>query len=100
QQAAPPGVLGIKAREGGFHIKAGLLDLRRRYCAAKITGTFSGNAQRGLPRIQGVIVLSDGSDGTPLALIDSAEITALRTAAATALAARHLACTDASVVTI
>src|SRR5215471_2425329 len=35
-KAAPPGVLGIPAVEGGFHIKAGLLDLETRYFAAKV----------------------------------------------------------------
>jgi alanine dehydrogenase len=96
----PPGVLGIAAGGGGFHIKAGLLDLGRRYFAAKLNGNFAGNAARGLPRIQGVVVLSDGDDGTPLAILDSAAITELRTAAATALAARWLARGDADVVTI
>src|SRR5262245_8095747 len=96
----PPGVLGVRATDGGFHIKAGLLDFGRHYFAAKVNGNFAGNAERGLPRIQGIIVLSDGADGSPLALLGSAEITRLRTAAATALAARWLARTDASVATI
>jgi alanine dehydrogenase len=99
-EAAPPGVLAIAADGGGFHVKAGLLRLDRLYFAAKINGNFAGNDRRGLPRIQGVVLLADGSDGTPLAIMDSAEITALRTAAATALAARHLALPDASVVTL
>jgi ornithine cyclodeaminase/alanine dehydrogenase-like protein (mu-crystallin family) len=47
-----------------------------------------------------VIVLCDAECGSPLAILDSAEITALRTAAATAVAARHLARADAAVVTI
>jgi alanine dehydrogenase len=96
----PPGVPGVRAADGGFHIKAGLLDRERRYFAAKVNGNFAGNAERGLPRIQGVIVLSNGDDGSPLALVDSAEITRLRTAAATALAARCLAGSDATVVTL
>src|SRR5262245_52535448 len=90
-RASPPGGLGVRAVDGGFHIKAGLLGLGRRYFAAKINGNCAGSAERGLPRIQGVIVLSDGDDGSPLALLGSAEITRLRTAAATALAARLLA---------
>jgi len=99
-EAPPPGVLGIPASGGGFHIKAGLLRLDRLYFAAKVNGNFSDNERKGLARIQGVIVLSDGSDGSPLAVMDSGEITKLRTAAATALAARHLALPEASVVTI
>jgi len=57
-------------------------------------------ARRGLPTIQGVVVLSDGETGQPLALMDSMEITALRTGAATAVAARYLARPDARVATI
>src|SRR5262249_26853078 len=54
----------------------------------------------GLPTIQGVLVLADSSDGRPLAIMDSAAITAIRTAAASALAADRLARCDASVLAI
>jgi alanine dehydrogenase len=47
-----------------------------------------------------VVVLCDGDDGTPLAVMDSIAITAIRTGAATAVAARHLARPDARVATI
>lgn len=98
---AEPGVLGIPVPGGGFHIKAGVLDLGRRYFAAKTNGNFPDNPSRyGLPTIQGVIVLADAERGTPLALIDSMEITALRTAAATAIAAKHLARANARTATI
>jgi ornithine cyclodeaminase/alanine dehydrogenase-like protein (mu-crystallin family) len=67
----------------------------------KINANFPGNPKRhGLPTIQGVIALFDASDGRVLALLDSIEITSIRTAAATAVAAKHLAREDASVVTI
>jgi alanine dehydrogenase len=100
-RADPPGILGVHARDGGFHIKAGILDLGRRYFAAKTNANFPGNPERfGLPTIQGVLLLADAERGTPLALMDSAEITALRTGAATAVAARHLARPDAAVVTV
>lgn len=46
------------------------------------------------------MVLSDAESGVPLAVMDSGAITALRTAAATALAARHLARADARIATI
>ena len=96
-----PGVLGIPSRDGGFHIKAAGLELDRLYFAVKTNGNFSANPQRrGLPAIQGVIVLCDGEDGRPLAVMDSIEVTIRRTAAATAVAARRLARADASVVTI
>ncbi|HSF15037.1 MAG TPA: ornithine cyclodeaminase family protein [Vicinamibacteria bacterium] len=100
--AAPPGILGIHAQDGGFHIKAGLLKLGRRpYFAAKTNANFPANAKRfGLPLIQGVIALFDAENGRPLALMDSMEITILRTGAATGVAAKLLARTDAKVATI
>jgi alanine dehydrogenase len=97
----PPGILGVHARDGGFHIKAGLLELGRTYFAAKVNANFPDNAKRyGLPLIQGVIVLCDGDNGYPLALMDSIEITIQRTGAATAVAAKYLARPDSKVVTI
>lgn len=100
-QTLPPGTLGIPARDGGFHIKAAGLKLERTYFGAKVNGNFFHNQERfGLPRIQGVIVLCDGENGSPLALMDSMEVTILRTGAATAVAAKHLARQDARVATI
>jgi alanine dehydrogenase len=100
-KAPPPGILGIHARDGGFHIKAGTLELNRPYFAAKTNANFPENGKRfGLPMIQGVIVLCDGENGYPLALMDSIEITIRRTGAATAVAAKYLARPDSKVVTI
>jgi ornithine cyclodeaminase/alanine dehydrogenase-like protein (mu-crystallin family) len=88
----PPGILGMHGGEGSFHVKASFLALDRAYFAAKLNANFPRNGARGdLPTIQGVAVLFNASNGTPLAIMDSASITALRTAAASALAARHLA---------
>jgi alanine dehydrogenase len=97
----PPKVLGLPSTEGGFHIKAALLRLSVPYFAAKLNGNFFHNQQRfAMPNIQGLIVLCDAENGYPLAVMDSIEITILRTGAATAVAARHLARHDAEVVTI
>jgi ornithine cyclodeaminase/alanine dehydrogenase len=96
-----PGILGVHARDGGFHIKAGLLDLDRSYFAAKCNANFPENGKRfGLPTIQGVVVLCDGESGYPLALMDSIEITIQRTGAATGVAARHLAKPDSRTIMI
>ena len=97
----PPGILGVHARGGGFHIKAGLLELDRSYFAAKVNANFPENVKQfGLPMIQGVIVLCDGEHGYPLAVMDSIEITIQRTGAATAVAAKRLARSDSKTVTI
>ena len=90
-----PGILAVHASEGSFHVKAGLLALDRPYFAAKLNANFPRNgALHGLPTIQGAVVLCDARNGAPLAIMDSISITALRTAAATAVAARHLARED------
>jgi alanine dehydrogenase len=100
-QTAPPGVLGVHARAGGFHIKAGVLELARPYFAAKVNANFPANVERyGLPLIQGLLILCDAENGSPLALMDSTEITVLRTGAATAVAAKHLARPEAKTVTV
>lgn len=97
----PPGVLGMPGADGGFHIKAALLPQARSYFAAKVNGNFSGNAQRfGMPAIQGIVFLADAENGEPLALMDSIEITILRTGAATAVAAKHLARSGSKVATV
>jgi len=99
--AIGPGVLGTHVAGGGFHVKtAGLLGPRPRY-VAKINANFPGNpARHGLPTIQGVLALFDAADGRVLALMDSGELTAHRTAAATAVAARHLARPDSGTIAI
>jgi alanine dehydrogenase len=87
-----PGVLSVSVTGGGFHVKAAGLVGERAYFAAKTNGNFPDNPRRfGLPTIQGLVVLADAENGVPLAVIDSGSVTALRTAAATGVAARYLA---------
>ena len=81
-----PGILGMHAGEGSFHVKAGFLGT---HFAAKVNANFPGNTD--LPTIQGAVILFDAGNGRPLAIMDSMSITALRTAAATAVAAKYLA---------
>jgi alanine dehydrogenase len=100
-KASAPGILGIHARDGGFHIKAGILSLNREYFVSKLNANFPQNRLRnGLPTIQGIIIVCDATDGRPLAVLDSSEITILRTGAATAIAAKYLSNTNATTVTI
>ena len=81
-----PGILGMHGANGSFHVKAGFLG---KHFAAKVNANFPGNT--GLPTIQGAVILFDATDGRPLAIMDSISITALRTAAASAVAAKYLA---------
>jgi len=100
-KAEPPLAMGVRCDAGGFHIKAGRLPLQRDYFAAKVNGNFPGNRERfALPTIQGAIVLCDAVNGRLLAVMDSMEITARRTAAATAVAAKYLARQNSTVATI
>jgi len=62
---------------------------------AKIVSLHPANPASGRPAVQGFVTLFGADTGTPLALIDGAEITRIRTAAASALAARRLARADA-----
>ena len=66
-----------------------------RYLGIKTVGIFPGNAARGLPGLFSTYLLVDANTGQPLAMIDGDQITARRTAAASALAARYLARLDA-----
>ena len=101
QETSPPGVLGMPLSGGGFHIKAAAAEIDEPFFAAKINANFPGNPARfGLPTIQGILVLFDAVHGAPLAVMDSAEITAIRTAAATAVAAKYLARRSPSTVAI
>lgn len=90
-----PAILGLHSAEGSFHIKAGLLGADRPYFAVKVNANFPRNgARHGLPTIQGVVYLCDAGNGLPLAVMDSTSITALRTAAASAVAAKYCARDD------
>jgi alanine dehydrogenase len=95
------GLLHINAKDGEFHIKAGGLGSERSYFGLKVNAGFFENQVRfGLPNMQGAIYLADATNGMPLALMDSKEVTIKRTGAATAVAAKYLARPNSSVATI
>jgi alanine dehydrogenase len=60
------------------------------HAALKWVTSFPGNPARGLPTVTGVVLLSDASDGSLVAVFDAAAVTALRTGAAAVLAAETL----------
>src|SRR5687767_8552144 len=91
---------GVAAAEGKFHIKAALREGGRALFVAKTNANFPRNPARGLPTIQGVLALFDAGNGRLLSLMDSGAITAIRTAAATAVAAKFLAPADARTLAI
>jgi ornithine cyclodeaminase/alanine dehydrogenase-like protein (mu-crystallin family) len=71
-----------------------------RSAGIKWVSGYPENQKRGLPYITGLLILNDVDTGIPLAVMDCAWITAYRTAAATALAARYLARPDSQVASI
>jgi alanine dehydrogenase len=101
-----PQLMHVDADGGEFHIKAGGVRGRHgdgspTYFACKINGGFFDNKVKlGLPNIIGLILLCDGTDGSPLALMESGFITTMRTGAATAVAAKYLARADSRSVTV
>jgi ornithine cyclodeaminase/alanine dehydrogenase len=100
-RALAPGLMHVDADGGEFHIKGGGLRMNPTYFGLKANGGFFGNRKNfGLPNIIGLILLFDGQNGRPLAVMDSIAITIMRTAATTALAAKYLARSDSAAVTI
>jgi len=71
-----------------------------RYVGTKLVTVFPGNRARGLAAVGATYVLMDGATGAVLALIDGEELTARRTAATSALAARFLARDDADTLLV
>ena len=75
---------------GSIHVKSGLLPGSHLAFASKVNVNLPDNRkQRALPTIQGVVVVSDASDGRPLAVMESITLTGIRTAATAALAAGY-----------
>lgn len=101
-KALAPPAAAFHVPGGSYHAKAAaLLAGDPPVMAIKLNGNYPGNpASNGLPTVQGVIYLADASNGRPLALMDSIEITINRTGAATTIAARHLARRDSRVATV
>lgn len=92
-QAELPAVshLDVPEHQGNIHIKAGHLR-GGPYYAVKIVSGFLNNPQLGLPANDGMVVVFDAKTGAPCAfLLDNGFITDLRTGAAGACAAKHLA---------
>ncbi len=79
--------MGIPAEQGFLFLKPARTPDA---LAAKLITLVPGNAARGLPTLLATIVLMDPHTGAPLAVMDGTWITALRTAAASAVAADAL----------
>ena len=68
--------------------------------SVKLVTVMPRNAERGLPTIHAIVVWFDADTGRPLALLDGAAVTAMRTGAASGVGARLLARVDAATLTV
>jgi len=66
----------------------------------KWVGGYPENHKKGLPYITGLMIMNDPETGLPLAIMDCVRVTAMRTGAATAVAAKHLARADSKTIGI
>ena len=62
--------------------------------STKLVSLFPGNIEKGLPVLMGTVILNHGETGQPLALLNGAKLTALRTGAVGACGVRHLSPLD------
>jgi len=84
-------IIHADAPNGEYHVKTGGLIGENSYYGLKANGGFFKNQRDyNLPNILGVIYLSDASNAYPLAIFESSLISKMRTAAATAVAAKYL----------
>jgi ornithine cyclodeaminase/alanine dehydrogenase-like protein (mu-crystallin family) len=68
--------------------------------SVKLVTVLPDNAARGVPTVQALVVWFDGETGTPVAVLDGTTVTAMRTGAASGVATRLLARTDAAVLAL
>ena len=102
QHVVQPAPLGLEIADvrGEVHVKGAYLKGSPIF-ALKVATGFYDNARRNLPTGAGLFLVFDATTGFPLALLrDNAYLTDLRTGAAGALAARHLAHATLDQVTI
>ena len=99
------GITSVPPRAGARVGQRGILGAMPGYVPGialevKLVSVFPGNHDHGLPSHQGLIAIFDEDTGAPLAVMDGAYITAIRTGGTAAVAARVLARKDASILAI
>lgn len=91
--------LNIPEHEGLFlYMPAYVSDLRA--LVVKEVSVHKNNPGRGLPTVRGTVLLNDPEDGSLLAIMDGAILTAIRTGATTGVATKYLARGDSAVLGI
>lgn len=96
-QIQMPSKLYLHFKAGDLRIMPAYWPLKKRACV-KVVNSHPNNSRVHLPAVMAVTLLSDPDTGAPLALISSTALTDIRTGAAGAVAARHLARKEATTV--
>ena len=96
----PPRVAASVEERGGFLGVMPVYLPSSDMLSAKLVSIFPGNALAGLHTHSALVAVFDPATGVPLAVMDGTSITAVRTAAGSALATRLLARPDAAVVAV
>jgi len=91
--------ISIQKRKGKTHIMPAYLSSNGAL-GVKIVSDFPGNRARNMPIIHGVVIVLDKETGRPLAVMDGAYLTALRTGATSAVATDLLAKKDAHIAAL
>jgi ornithine cyclodeaminase len=92
-------VLHLPDRAGALYVMPAYTG-KPRALAVKVIGIFPGNRAKGIATHRGVVLCIDPDDGGVRAILDAGALTALRTAAVSALATRLLAREDAAELAI
>jgi len=93
---------GIHPGEGGnnfIHAMPAAIPAMKSAGVKWVSG-YPGNQAKGLPYITGLLILNDPETGIPIAVMDCAWITAMRTGAASAISAKYLARPESSTIGI
>lgn len=91
----PRWIIGLPGDQGrGFGLMPGAMNAPASF-GAKLTAVYPENGAKGLQSHRGIIALFEAEGGAPVAIVHGGEVTAIRTAAASALATRLLARPDA-----
>jgi ornithine cyclodeaminase/alanine dehydrogenase len=95
-----PPKIGIRTTTDAFIHAMPAAIAAQKAAGMKWVGGYPANPERGLPYITGLLILNDYETGVPLAVMDCTWLTAQRTGAATALAAKYLARSESKSVGI
>ncbi len=100
QRTEAPPKPGIHPRKDAFIHAMPAYIPKMRSAGVKWVSGFPENPKRGLPYISGLLILNNPETGLPICIMDCTWITAKRTGAATAIAAKHLARQDSKILGI